>query len=854
MQPQTQPLLWLMLFASGSTSLIYQIAWVRALAIGFGNTTYAVSTVLTVYMAGLACGYHGFGRRADHHRAPLRVYAVLELAVGVWAGLLACGLPAINHWTLSLTAAHPRLSTVLPLLVSFVCLLPPCTLLGGTLPVLSRISISRVSSRGGSLSRLYAFNTLGAVAGCLAAGLVLIRHIGLTRSMLLAAATNAVLALMAWSLSQRLSGVPQPQTDGGDITPPNITPPDITSPDNASQPPPAAHRATPGWLNRSVLEIHIVALASGWLLLATEVVWTRLFANLLTGNVLVFSTIVAGFLTGMGLVSLWLAGRVDRWTRHGPIVAVCLLSSGGWLTASVLAQDQLAQLFARLQSATSSGFASLATLYVITAVAAATLGAVTPVLIRFSNRSRDSAGRDLGRLFAINTTGAILGSFTSGFIMLPVLGVNLSLLVMASIYILLATALATTRVVRTLAVLAVCGQVLLLFNPRWYQPGFWYNGGFTAVSKIAPSEVLMFREGVEGTGGVSRHGGVLSLSVNGTVVADSSRHDLWDLMLKAHLPMLLHDNPQSVALVGLGAGISLGAVQSYDVQRVDCVEISEDVVDAQRFFSGFHDSPLRSPQVHLWIDDGRHFLSSTNQRYDVISVDPVDPPICNQYTQEFFAVCRQRLNHGGLMVQWVPLFHLETRHLRIITHTFLKAFPQSTLWYDGTSMLLIGSHGKPLQIDLDRMARRFQSPGVQANLARIQRPPLLLLLSTFLAGPQPLREFAAKLPLTNTDDRPVLEYSLLLEPRPTQQSYASNLATLLPLREPVEGLIAPGQAVAADVRRELNRHRRILNACAQVRIHRLRSEFVEAEALRKSLMDQFGLTETDVRLYQAFLD
>ncbi len=844
MQPQTQPLLWLMLFASGGTSLVYQIAWVRALSIGFGNTTYAVSTVLTVFMAGLACGYQVFGRRADQHRSPLRVYAVLELALGVWAGLFACGLPAINRWTLSVASAHPGLSKGLPFLVSFACLLPPCTLLGGTLPVLSRISIARASSRGASLSRLYAFNTLGAVAGCLAAGFILIRQVGLTGSMLLAAATNVVLALMAWGLSRRLRRVPHDPADVGSTTPENIAPHN----------PHATRRETPGWLNRSGIEIHVVALASGWLLLATEVVWTRLFANLLTGNVLVFSTIVAGFLTGMGLVSLWLAGRVDRWTQHRPIVAACLLLSGGWLTASVLAQDQLAQLFARLQSATSSGAASLAALYDITAVPAAALGAVTPVLIRFSNRSPDSAGHDLGRLFAINTTGAILGSFTSGFIMLPMLGLNLSLLVMASSSILLATAMATTRRVRTLAVLALCGLVLLMLNPRLHQPNFWFNGGFTAVSRIAPSEVLLFREGVEGTVGVTRSRGVVSLSVNGMVVADSSRRDLWDLMLKAHLPMLLHDNPRDVSLVGLGAGISLGAVQAYDVHRVDCVEISADVVAAQRFFSGFHDNPLAAPEVHLWIDDGRHFLSSTTQRYDVISVDPVDPPICNQYTQEFFSVCRARLNPGGLMVQWVPLFHLETRHLRIITHTFLNEFPQSTLWYDGTSMLLIGSHGKPLQIDLDRMARRFQSARVQANLARIQRPPLLLLLSTFLAGPQQLRQFAEESAVANTDDRPVLEYSLLLEPRPTQQSYASNLAALLPLRQPVDSLIKAGHVVPPNVRQELSRQRRILTACTQVRIHRMRSEFVQAETLRTSLIDEFGLTKADVRLYQPFLE
>ena len=843
MQPQKRFLLCLMVFASGATSLIYQIAWVRSLTIGFGNTTQAISTVLTVFMAGLAIGYHVLGRRADHQSEPLRVYAALELALGIWAALLAGWLPAINAWTLSWASGHSQLSTALSFLVSIACLLPPCTLMGGTLPVLSRSNVRHANARGAGLTQLYAWNTLGAVTGCLAAACFLIRQWGLTRSMLLAAGTNLVLAVLAWCVSDRRSNQQA-------CAPATVEPLPAGAGNGNDEPLPQERFARV----QQARQLGSVAFVSGGLLMASEVFWTRLCANLLTGNVLVFAAIVAGFLTGMGTASLWISRTVDRWVHPKRVVSVCLILSGGWLTVAVLGQDRLAQMFRNIQATGVSGAGSLAALYMLTAIPAATLGAIMPAMIRINNDSLDSVGRDLGRLFAINTMGSIVGSFVSGFIMLPAVGLNVSLLLSAATYVLLAAVIAPSRSLRFASGLALLCCMSLLLIPRTYQPRFWFNAGFTAAREIAPSEILMLREGVEATVGVARHKGVISLSTNGTVVADTSRHDLWDLLLKAHLPMLLHQNPRDVALVGLGAGISLGAVGSYDVHRIDCVEISTDVVDAQHYFSGFHDDPLTSPKVHLWIDDGRHFLSSTQQSYDVISVDPVDPPICNQYTQEFFAICRQRLRQKGLMVQWVPLFHLETHHLRIIARTFLNEFPHSSLWYDGTSLLLIGSRGQPLQVDLRVAAKRIALPNVQRSLSRIQHPPLLMLLSTFVAGSEQLRQFAAKSPLSNTDDRPILEYSLLLEPRPTNRSYAANLAALQPLQCPLKTVLANPLDLPPTARRELERQRRILLNCMQIRIHRLRSEFGHAESLRRTTISKFELNPGDLSLYQAFLE
>ncbi|MEO1995499.1 MAG: fused MFS/spermidine synthase, partial [Planctomycetaceae bacterium] len=252
-------LLWLMVFASGATSLIYQISWVRSLSIGFGNTTYAISTVLTVFMAGLASGYHLFGRRSDQHTSPLKVYATLEFLLGIWAALLAWWLPAINSWTLSVATGYPGLNAGLSFLVSVGCLLPPCTLLGGTLPVLSRTSVRHAATRGAGLTQLYACNTLGAVAGCVSAAFLLIRQLGLTHTMLLAAGTNTGLALLAWCLSTRQAGQPFPAS---------ACDPQLSDTVMHARRNPQTGPSDVG--NRNGFEISIVAFASGGLLMATE--------------------------------------------------------------------------------------------------------------------------------------------------------------------------------------------------------------------------------------------------------------------------------------------------------------------------------------------------------------------------------------------------------------------------------------------------------------------------------------------------------------------------------------------------------------------------------------------------------
>jgi spermidine synthase len=268
--------------------------------------------------------------------------------------------------------------------------------------------------------------------------------------------------------------------------------------------------------------------------------------------------------------------------------------------------------------------------------------------------------------------------------------------------------------------------------------------------------------------------------------------------------MLLHEEPRRVALVGLGAGVSAGAVLSYDdVERVDCAEIAEQVVPAHQLFGAVNGRCWQDPRLRVVINDGRHVLATTTERYQVISVDPTDPPVVYQYSRDFFQVCHDRLESGGLMVQWLPLFHLSAEHLRIVMQAFARVFPQTSVWYDGTSVLLVGSRDRPLLVDAERVRQRLARPRVQANLAPIGKPDAELVLATYVCGPEGLRRMIGAGVPDNSDDQPYLESTILMSGRLASASLADNLELLLGAYEAEGPAPSPTQRDKRALMREL---------------------------------------------------
>jgi spermidine synthase len=795
-------------------------------------------------MAGLALGSYLFGRWIDRWRRPLLVYGILELALAVYVALLVAGMPWIQEMTVSWLRgrdlSHTSTSLIKFAIAAFV-LLVPTTLMGGTLPVLAKQVTRSSRTIGRWLGLLYGLNTLGAVFGSLVAAYVLILWLGVNRTLLLAALISALVGLascgLALSIAAGSHGKMSPA--GGRDAPSG----DLESAEGT----PVSE--IPG---SRLAVLHTVAFTSGFAVLAAEVLWTRLFVNLLTANVLVFATILGAFLTGIALGSFLVSRWIDRLRSLDVAVCVSLLVSGVLLCASVLSQGGLGALFQKIRGLEALSLSakvdlSLACMFLVVAVPATVFGTVLPSLFRWSSRSLTTLGQDVGRLYAWNTIGSIAGSFASGFLMIPLVGLNASLLLLGLLYGLLAALVVRRTGLRVVSGAVALAALVLVATPSVRKPVYWFNGGFTQVVRIPAERTLFLDEGIEGTVGVLGIGKVRALTVNGVAVAESSRHDLWDLLLKAHLPMLLHEDPRRVALVGLGAGVSLGAVEAYEEpERIDTVEIAPEVVPAHRLFASVNRRCWEDPRLRLWINDGRHFLLTTENRYDVISVDPTDPPVVYQYTQDFIQLCHDRLDDGGIMVQWVPLFHLSSLHLKVIMKAFLNVFPESTLWYDGTSVLLMGRRGRPLEIDVQRMARRLGQGDVRASLGMIGGPDVWRLLSTYVAGPGALERMVGTDVPENSDDKPYLEYAVLRSAPLTPRTFAANLEMLEPYRESVEHLLGSADRTPDNLLR-LAREELIMRRLLRSRIHKLLGERELWEGSLRGLARDTGMDEAEFR-------
>ena len=837
-----RPLVSLFFLASGFSALIYQVAWVRILTVTFGTTVYAISTVLTVFMAGLALGSFLFGERIDRWGRPLLVYGVLELALAVYVALLAGGMPWIEGLTASLLRGRELSHTstsLIKFLIAGLVLLPPTTLMGGTLPVLAKFVTRSSETVGRWLGRLYGLNTLGAVLGSLAAAYLLILRLGVSGTILFAATITALVGIISCWLALRGTVDRLAESAAGEAT--TMTATGATDSAAVSRGPGAG-----------VGLLFTVAFGSGFVTLAAEVLWTRLFVNLLTSNVLVFATILGAFLTGIALGSFLVSVWIDRVRSLAAVVSISVLVSAILLGASALSQGGLGTLLQQIRGLPNVALASkvnlsLGFMFLVVALPATVFGTVLPALFRWCSRSLTTLGSDIGRLYAWNTVGAIAGSFASGFVMLPLLGLNASLLLLGLLYALLAAALAPRTPLRLAAGAVATAGLILIATPSFRKPIYWYNGGFTQITRLSPEQTLFLAEGIEGTVGVLGAGDLKALTVNGVAVAESSLHDLWDLLLKAHLPMLLHENPRRVALVGLGAGISLGAVEAYrEPELIDTVEIAREVLPAHRLFAELNRRSWEDPRLRLSINDGRHFLLTTVTRYDVISVDPTDPPVVYQYTQDFMQLCHDRLAEGGIMVQWVPLFHLSSLHLKIIVQAFLNVFAESSLWYDGTSILLLGRRGLPLEIDISRLRSRLRQPHVESSLATIGSPDEWRLLSTFVAGREGLERMVEGEVPENSDDRPYLEYAILRSPPVTQSDLAANLAMFEPHWQSVTPLLRSEDRTPESLSR-LAREEFIMRRLLRARILKLRGQERLWENDVRSMAQTLSMSEQELR-------
>ncbi len=790
--------------ASGAAALVYEVTWTRLLTLQLGHGIAAASTVLAAFMGGLALGSALGGRRGrglPPHRA-LAVYAGLEMAIAILALLLPWQLQALEPLLIRAYAnGDGGLAFGLLRLVSSLILLSvPAMAMGATFPVASRWTVRHAARAATDAGGLYAANTVGAALGAMLAGFVLLPNLGLSGATWTGVLLNVVASGGAfWIRWAALKGGPyedipeQEVRRGRPPGSPTRTPPPhgavVRRGDRGpargggplGQPKSARTEGQSLGSGRTGGQPWLAAIAlglSGFSSLALQVVWTRLLALVLGPTTYAFSIIVTLFIAGIAIGSA-AGSRLASRTRQ-PVfgLTLCVVCSMGLALVAAAAVDWSLLAMARAVAQPGAGFRDVILRQVLLVAGllmpmTIAFGAAFPFAVAVAAPSDDTVVSDLGLVYAVNTAGAILGSLAAGFGLIPWLGLQGSIRLIAVTAAVGAAALAILAGLRgraRLAVVACVGIVVAgaLTLPPWNRL-LLSSGAYKYASSLrgpdletalTAGELRYYREGAAGTVAVRDLTGTTSLAIDGKVDASNSG-DMLTQRLLAHVPLLLHAAPRQVAILGLGSGVTLGSALRHPVDRATVLEISPEVVEASHFFRKENHEALADPRTRLVVGDGRTHVMLGREQYDVIVSEPSNPwmaGIASLFTRNFFLAARNRLAPGGILCQWAHTYDISNEDLRSIVATFLSVFPGGTLWLVGDGDILLLGSNEPLEPKLSAMGAAWQRPGVADDLAAVgvQRP--FAVLSLFIAEGSTLAGWAGNAPM-QTDDRAQLEFS-----------------------------------------------------------------------------------------------
>jgi spermidine synthase len=757
---------------SGAVGLVYEVLWIRMLGLVFGYTVFAMTTVLASFMGGLGLGSYVFGRIADRSTRLLTFYGSLEIGIGLYCFLLPTLLDraaGLYLWVSRIYGLSYISFSAIQFCLVALLLVPPTCLMGATLPVLVRFFVREETTLGRQVGLLYSVNTLGAVFGALLAGYWLVPTLGIHTTLRLAVVMNIGIGSLVIVFDRHLRRLAVPAAAGSPR--PVVVPVEATPISDAA------------W-NRTAWIVASGFCASGAASMIYEVTWTRTLSLIIGSSTYAFTAMLVAFLCGIAGGS-WAFSRIAG-KRKIQAKAFGLLQVGigvgGLVLIPVFGRMPVwfLELFQFSQAPWFVQLIQFGVSFAVMLLPTLLIGATFPCVVRVLSRGVGRVGNDTGWIYAVNTAGAILGTTLAGFLGVPFLGVQWAMrigvlvnLCVGAVVLLTAGERERGRLRGLLTGAAVAAAVAAVMLPPWdpalmssgvaiYGPRYlsYLRAGEFGQSDWQP-EVLYYRDGVSATVSVHRDGPRLSLRVNGKTDAGNTG-DMHTQLFSGHIPMLLHPNPKRVLVIGLGSGVTAGAVARYPVEQIDVIEIEPAVVEASRFFATENRNVLADPRVRLIVADGRNFLMNVSAPYDVIISEPSNPWIrglATLFTREFFALAKSRLAPDGLMLQWLQSYSLAPDDLRMVAATFRTAFPHSAFWNTqiGDNFLL-GSPG-PLAIPLDRIQLRFDElPGVREDFARVGFHTPVGLLADYLLDPRDLARFSDNSPL-NTDDTLWLEFS-----------------------------------------------------------------------------------------------
>lgn len=744
--------------------LVYQVLWMKQLGLLFGNTAEAAATTLAAFFAGLATGSWYVGRRVSRIANPLRCYAFLELGIAATA-LVYFGVIGLFH------AAYPWASHAIPagvgLLVlkfalALLLIFPPAFCMGGTLPAVGQYLIRSRAAFGRTASLIYGVNTFGAALGVLVAVFVLVPALGFRLTYLLTITLSVGVGLVSWWLSRR-----------GDAAPPVSSIASASPPDPRPADPAASHDlGRPAILGLCFL--------SGFGVLALEVLWTRMFAQVHSNEVYAFAMMLAVVLIGLA-VGAWASSALSILRVPArPMLGVLMTASGSMVvlgpTLFMLASDDMKPLTS-LEAWVSymlrifgMGLAGVGSVVVV-------LGTVFPFIMKVEERFADQPGRALGGLLAANTMGSILGALLCGFVLLPWLGMWATMQWIAVMYLAVSLVIFRGRrpginVCRFAAVMML-GLAFTTFNPTRLPTT-------TRPLRGGSHQVLQTWEGSDCTVAVvKKENGSLAITINSAYTLGSTSAYVAQTDQTA-VPLSIFPQTRSIFYLGLGTGISAGASLDTsrfpNVDRVVAAELSPNVIAAARtYFTDVEGLDLtggifKDPRSSVLPVDGRHYLSVTEDTFDMINADlflPYRRGEGSLYSLDHYLAARKRLNPGGVYVQWLPMYQLTESEFGIIARTMLEAFGQVTMWRSrfapGSEIVALIGQTEPGPIPgspfstRDAMLEAVSALDWWTVVPEMASPEPASIPFFYAGNLTVARQLFDKYPV-NTDDRPLIEY------------------------------------------------------------------------------------------------
>lgn len=796
-------------FLSGAAGLVYQIAWVRMFSLVFGNTVYAVALVVAGFMAGLALGAHFLGKWADSVKNPLKAYISLEVGIALAAIATSALVGLVDDaivGVMDVDAIDSGQWQLLRFFILFLILVVPTSLMGGTLPMMSKFYVRGFDRVGLGVGSLYAANTYGAVIGCFLCGYLLIRTLGVWGALNTAFFLNLLVAALAWSAPAQAEETVAVRSN------PKSAPKRKKKKDRGKggerqtvEEGFAAHLAPVG------LALGFSALA-GFTALAFEILWTRAFVVSFKSTVYLFSNLLAVYLFFLALGSHVFSKWLDRLKDPLRLFGLAQVGIAVWGFLGVVIFYKTPDLAMSVggmlgeMSLTKDVIVMIVLMVLAFALPVFLMGVSFPLITRVTARSLESIGRFSGLVYAVGTIGGIAGSLAAGFFLLPVLGLQTSVFVVSGVA--LATGFAALLSagsrkgigwvfpVSATAAIGIIGSVGIS----------GINIGYGAA--IAGDRVVFAEEGVMGSVRVTQDGprGPLNLLVNNYQLATSG-----DVAVRfGHVPLILKPDAKDVLLISLGSGITAGSISGHPVDRIDCVEIVPTLIDVQPLFERDNHNVIADKRLRLTFWDGRHYVRATDRKYDMIISDLFQPDsagVGNLYALEHFENAREKLKDGGMMAQWLPMYQLSPDNLKVVMRTFATAFKYVMVWSGDINselptLMLVGSQ-KPLKLDPVRLVEALGRDDVKKDI--IENADPLSFLSFYVMDKEGVMEYTEGHPI-NTDNRPVIEYTAPASIWKRRENSVINFASIMENRKKFDLTGAGDDEHARKLREAVDRY------------------------------------------------